>query len=73
MIGGNSLVVQLLGLHTSTAGGTGSIPGQGSKILHTSQLGKKTKTKTKTPEKNKKKNQLELTENKVLLLRKKSC
>ena len=65
MIGGNSLVVQLLGLHTSTAGGTGSIPGQGSKILHTSQLGKKKK-------KLKKKIQLELTENKVLLLRKKS-
>ena len=65
MIGGNSLMVQLLGLHTSTAGGTGSIPGQGSKILHTSQLGKKKK-------KLKKKIQLELTENKVLLLRKKS-
>ena len=65
MIGGNSLVVQLLGLHTSTAGGTGSIPGQGSKILNTSQIGKKKK-------KLKKKIQLELTENKVLLLRKKS-
>ena len=47
MIGGNSLVVQLLGLHTSTAGGTGSIPGQGSKILHTSQLGKKKETEKK--------------------------
>ena len=29
---GNSLAVQWLGLHTSTAGGTGSIPGQGTKI-----------------------------------------
>ena len=33
---GNSLVVvQWLGFHTSTAGGTGSIPGQGTKIPHT--------------------------------------
>ena len=45
MIGGNSLVIHLLGLHTSTAGGTGSIPSQGSKVLHTSQLGKKKKKK----------------------------
>ena len=29
---GNSLVAQWLGLYTSTAGGTGSIPGQGTKI-----------------------------------------
>ena len=33
---GNSLVVvQWLGFHASTAGGTGSIPGQGTKIPHT--------------------------------------
>ena len=29
---GNSLVVQCLGLHTFTAKGVGSIPGQGTKI-----------------------------------------
>ena len=32
---GNSTVVQWLGLHTSTAGDSGSIPGQGTKILET--------------------------------------
>ena len=31
---GTSLVVQWLGLHAPTAGGVGSIPGQGIKILH---------------------------------------
>ena len=31
-INGNSLVVQWLGLRASTAGGMGSIPGQGTKI-----------------------------------------
>ena len=31
---GNSLAVQWLGLCASTAGGTGSIPGRGTKILH---------------------------------------
>ena len=31
---GTSLVVQWLGLRASTAGGTGLIPGQGTKILH---------------------------------------
>ena len=31
---GNSLVVQWLGVCTSTAGGMGSIPGRGTKILH---------------------------------------
>ena len=30
---GKSLVVQWLGPHSSTAGGPGSIPGQGTKIL----------------------------------------
>ena len=34
---GNSLVVQWLGLHTSTAGGTGSIPGQRTKIPETEE------------------------------------
>ena len=31
---GTSLVVQWLGLHASTAGGQGSIPGWGTKIPH---------------------------------------
>ena len=30
-------MVQVLGFHTSYAGGTGSIPGQGAKIPHASQ------------------------------------
>ena len=34
---GNSLSVQRLRLHASTAGGPGSIPGQGTKILHATQ------------------------------------
>ena len=33
--GGNSLAVQWLGLRAFTAGGPGSIPGEGSKILKT--------------------------------------
>ena len=33
-LGGTSQAVQWLRLHTSTAGGTGSVPGQGTKILH---------------------------------------
>ena len=40
---GNSLAGQWLGLHPSTARGTGSIPGQGTKILHTAHPGKKKK------------------------------
>ena len=40
---GNSLVFQLLGLHLSIAGGMGSIPGQGTKILHAAQPGQKKK------------------------------
>ena len=31
---GNSLVIQWLGLHASTAGGIGSVPGWGTKIPH---------------------------------------
>ena len=38
---GNSLAVQWLGLHASTAGGMGSIPGHGTKILQVVQYGKK--------------------------------
>ena len=34
---GTSLAVQWLRLHTSTAGVTGSIPGQGTKIPHAAQ------------------------------------
>ena len=39
----NSLAVQWLGLHASTAGGTVSIPGQGTKIMHAMGCGKKKK------------------------------
>ena len=35
---GNSLVVQKLGLHVLTAEGSGSIPGQGTKIPQAVQL-----------------------------------
>ena len=42
---GTSLAVQWLGLHASTAGGVGSIPGQGTKIPHASQCGQKKKKK----------------------------
>ena len=38
---GTFLVVQWLGLQASTAGGIGSIPGQGTKILHATQPKKK--------------------------------
>ena len=38
---GNLLAVQWLGLCASTAGDTGSIPGQGTKILHATQPKKK--------------------------------
>ena len=38
---GNSLVVQWLGLCACTAGGTGSIPGWGTRILHTAWHGQK--------------------------------
>ena len=39
----NSLSVQWLGLHAPTAGGMGSIPGQGTKILQAVQHGQKNK------------------------------
>ena len=38
--------VQWLGLHTSTAGGTGSIPGHGTKIPHAAQHGPPTPQKS---------------------------
>ena len=37
----DSLAIQWLGLHSSTAGGTGSIPGHGPKILQAPQPKKK--------------------------------
>ena len=40
---GNSLVVKSLGLHASTAGGMGSIPGWGTKILQAAQCSQKKK------------------------------
>ena len=40
---GISLVVQWLRLHTSIAGGTGTNPGQGTKIPHASWYGQKKK------------------------------
>ena len=39
--GWNFLVVQWLGLHISTAVGTGSIPGQGNKILRATRCSQK--------------------------------
>ena len=42
-IWGNSLEVQRLGLSTSTAGGSGLIPGWGTKILQATQQIKKKK------------------------------
>ena len=41
MVLGTSLAVQWLRLCASTAGGTGSIPGQRAKILHAVQCGQK--------------------------------
>ena len=40
---GTSLAVQWLRLHASTAGGAGSIPGGGTKILHAVWCGQKKK------------------------------
>ena len=45
MIQGTSLEVQWLRLHASTAGFTGLIPDQGSKIPHAMQCGQKKKKK----------------------------
>ena len=52
---GTSLAVQWLGLRASNAGGTGSIPGQGTKILQAACCGQKT---------NKRKNQTKIKQNK---------
>ena len=41
---GTSLVVQWLRLHTSNAGGRGSVPGQGIKIPHATWYSKKKKS-----------------------------
>lgn len=40
---GDFLAIQWFRLHASTAGSTGSIPGQGTKILQTSKHGQKKK------------------------------
>ena len=40
---GSSLAAQWLGLHASTAGGTGWLPGQGTNIPHDARCGKKKK------------------------------
>ena len=45
----NSLVVQWLGLCASNAGGTGLIPGQGTKMPHAAWHGRKTNKQTKNP------------------------
>ena len=45
--GGTSLAVQWLGLLVSNAGGAGSIPGQGTKILRATFMAKKLKNKKK--------------------------
>ena len=45
---GSSLVVQWLGLHASTAGGPGSIPGQGTKIPQCRTVRPKKPQKNKT-------------------------
>ena len=42
---GTSLAVQWLGLHASTAAGTGSIPGRGTKIPQAGWRGQKHKNK----------------------------
>ena len=47
----NSLEVQWLGLLTSTAGGTGSIPGQGNKIQQPKRCSQKKNKKKKKPHK----------------------
>ena len=44
---GTSLVVQWLRLHASNAGGTGSVPGKGTKIPHVVRCGKKKKKNRK--------------------------
>ena len=43
-----SLAVQWLRLRASTAGGVGTIPGQGTKIPHAAKTNKQTNKQTKT-------------------------
>ena len=50
IVEGTSLADQWLGLRTSTVGATGSIPGQGTKILHVHSAAKKKKKKKKKKE-----------------------
>ena len=50
---GISMAVQWLRLHTSVAGGMGWIPGQGPRIPHATQHGKKTPKNLKPPNKQK--------------------
>ena len=47
-------MVQWLRLHASTAGGTGSIPGWGTKIPHAAQCGKREREGKKKKERKKK-------------------
>ena len=47
---GTSLVVQWLRLHASTVGGTGQIPGQGTKLLYAMWRSQKRKKKKKKQE-----------------------
>ena len=42
-----SLAIQWFRIHACTAGGTGSIPGRGTKIWHATQWGQKFKKKKK--------------------------
>ena len=56
-------MVQWLGLHASTAGDTGWIPGQGAKITHDMWHSQKKKTQ-QNPKNEKKKKQTKKTQNK---------
>ena len=65
---GNSLTVQWLGLHASTAGGTSSIPGWGNKILQATYHGQKEKKKKKERKKKEKKTKTKKEKIKISLL-----
>ena len=60
MYQGTSLVVHLLRFCTSTAGGMGLIPGQGTKIPHATQHGKKLNKLKISEQKNPKKVYLDI-------------
>ena len=53
---GNSLAVQWLGLHASTAGGMASIPGQGTMIPHAAWCGNEERKKRKKERKKERNN-----------------